>query len=410
MIPDVASVLAFAGKGRDDSALFQIAADAGRSFRVPAADYIVRDVDVGPAGLHMVCDKGARFRVVGRGFARNMRQVPRAAFIAANPTLDGRHWYHPIIIDGGEFEVEAGACAVSDRVPFLVDTAASPSRVILKRNLLLRDVDIFLEDASSVGVGIHGGWGTTIRGGSITAAGIDALGVYIGGSAEDGDPSCHPQEITVDGVTFNSCRPFATARGGCTNAAEGLTVRGGWFNFVRRIELAGINSVKWLGPQLVTDTKSVDIVDCSDVTIAHSYFESNHPPDITTRPGVVNLDNCQDIKFVDNAVNVFGAVARDGILIRANATTTMRGVRVVGNRFQRTPAPVETSAIRFATDGGVGQITDITVRDNPCSGWAVDVNLTDHWTTLAERVQVSNSGLVRGVQRVNAASSSINSI
>lgn len=402
--------------GSDDTANWQAAVDfcgsRGLPIRIKGGAHSITTVNIGRYGCDIRLDPNAVVTVNGDGVQRELLQTPRATFIAANALLDATNYYWTMRVSGGRFICGAGDTAISDRVPFLVNTGASPSQIMLQRNLLVDGVDITLNDATSIGIGIHGGWGPTVRGGSITAAGIDAIAINIGGSSADGDTSCHPQEILVDGVTFNSCRPFASAKGGCTNSAEGLTVRGCWFNFVRLAELTGINSINWLGGnQFVTDTKSLDIVDSSGVTVTDNYFESNHDPDNASKPGIVNFENCQDIKFSLNKVNVLAtstSVARDGILIKANNSTVMRGIDVSHNRFQHATYSVtlETNAIRCATDGGTGQLLDVTLKDNCCNEWHNAINFTDHITTLATGVRVenvTNNGgvkLLKGVARI----------
>lgn len=410
-LSDIPSILDF-GTKLGSTADFQLAVDSNTAFIVPKGIYNLTTVAVGVRGLKMVCHKEAVFNISGNGFYRNLLQTPRATFIAANGLLDATNYYFTMQIEGGTFNVAAGGIAISDRVPFLVDTGASPSQVLLQRSLLVKDATIVLSDATAVGIGIRGGWGAMIRGGSISAAGIDAVAINIGGSSADGDVSCHPQEILIDGVTFNSCRPFASAKNGCTNAAEGLTVRGSWFNFVRLAEINNVNNIRWVGAnQFVTDVKSLDFVDCSDVTISESYFESNHDPANSAKPGIVNLQNCQDIKVLGNSFNVLVtsiATARDGILIKADATTAMRGIFLRDNRFQHAAysAALETNAIRFATAGGSGQLLDVVCRDNICSEWHNAINFTDHITNLATGVEISgitNTGgmnFLKGVARI----------
>jgi hypothetical protein len=410
---DTLSLLDFgaAGAGGDDTAFFQLAVDTHKRIHVPKGNYAITTVTIDRYGCDIVFDKEAVVTVNGDGFKRDLDQTPRATFIAANALLDATNYYYTARYSGGTFICGASDTAISDRVPFLVDTGASPSQILLQRPLVVEGANFVLGSASAIGVGIHGGWGAVVRGNTFTAAGVDAIAINIGASNADGDSSCHPQEILVDGNVFNSCRPFASAAGGCTNAAEGLLVRGNFFNFVRLAELNTINSVRWIGNQLVTDTKSLDLVDCTDVTLADSYFESNHDPDNASKPAIVNLQNCADTKVVNNAFNVLAtavATARDGILIKANSSNAMRGVLVAGNRFQHAAynATLETNAIRFATAGGSGQLLDVTVRDNVCNEWHNAVNFTDHITTLATGVHlenVSNNGgvrFVKGIARV----------
>lgn len=402
--------------GGDDTANWQAAVDfagpRGLPVHIRHGAHAITTVSVGRYGCQLILDQGAIVTVNGNGVRRNLLQTPRATFIAANPLLDATNYYYTMSVTGGTFICGAADTAISDRVPFLGDTVTSPSRILLQRSLFVTDVNIMLTDATSIGIGIHGGWGSTVRGCTITAAGLDAAAIDIGGSSADGDASCHPQEILIDNVEFNSCAPFTTATNGCTNAAEALTVRGCIFNFVRLAALNNINSVRWIGGNLfVTDVKSLDIVDSTDVLISDAYFESNHDPDNSAKPGIVNIQNCPDTKVVNASFNVLAtavATARDGILIKANAANAMRGVLLSNLRFTHAAFNVtlETNAIRFATSGGSGQILDVTVRDIVCNDWHNAINFTDHITNLATGVFIENvanaSGLrfLKGVARI----------
>ena len=255
-----------AGSGGDDTPFFQLLVNTHKSGYVPKGNYNITTVNVDTYGCDLLFDKEAQVTITGNGFQRNLAQTPRATFIATNPLLDATNYYFTSRYTGGTFVVDANATAISDRVPFLVNTGAAPSQILLQRPLVVTDVNIVLNAATSIGVGIYGGWGAQVRGGTIEAAGLDAIAINIGASSADGDVSCHPQEIDIDGVTFNSCRPFASAKNGCTNAAEDLTIRACKFNFVRLAELNNINSIRFVGANLfVTDTKSLDIVDSGDV-------------------------------------------------------------------------------------------------------------------------------------------------
>ena len=409
---DRVSLLDLTGGGADDTARFQAAVDSHKSFFVPQGNYTISTVNVGVYGCDIEFHKEAVINITGNGFQRNLLQTPRATFIAANSLLDATNYYFTSRYTGGTFNVAAGATAIQDRVPFLVNTGASPSQVLLQAPLVVTDANIVLAAASSIGIAIQGGWGATVRGGTIEAAGIDAIAINIGASNASGDNSCHPQEILIDAVTFNSCRPFASATGGCTNSCEGVTIRSCYFNFVRLAEFNSVNGLKWVANNpFVTDVKSLDFVDCADVTLSDCYFESNHDPDNAAKPGIVNAQNVQDFKFLNNSVNVLATAlvtARDGVLIKTNASNGMRGALVKGNRFQHAAFNVtlETNAIRFATAGGTGQIVDATVRDNCCDQWHNAVNFTDHITSLATGVfidNITNNGGVRflkGIARI----------
>jgi hypothetical protein len=404
-----------APSGGDDTANWQAAIDyaapLGLPVRIRGGAHAITTVNIDRYGCDIRLDPNAVVTVNGNGVRRNLLQTPRATFVAANALLDATNYYWTMRVSGGRFICGASDTAISDRLPFLVDTGASPSQIMLQRSLLVEGVDITLNDATAIGIGIHGGWGPTVRGGSITAAGIDAIAINIGASSADGDVSCHPQEILIDNVTFNSCRPFASDRNGCTNSAEGLYVRGCWFNFVRLAEIKSVNSLRWSGNLFVTDTKSLDIVDTVGVTVTNSYFESNHDPDNASKPGIVNFQNTSDLRFSHNELKVLAtavATARDGILIKADSSSVMRGVQVTNNRFQHATynATLETNAIRLATAGGSGQLLDVTIRDNVCDEWHNAVNFTDHITNLATGVvieNITNNGgvkFLKGIARI----------
>lgn len=407
-----------AGQGNDDTVYFQTAVDTHKTLHVPKGNYNITTVDIGVYGCDIRFDKEAVITVTGAGFQRELEQTPRATFIANNSLLDDTNYYYTMRITGGTFLVGANATATSDRVPFLVYTGVAPSPahagIPLQRPIVVRDSHIVLTDSTSIGIGIHGGWGATVE--DCTIDGYDCgTGIDIGGSSADGDISCQPQEVLVYNTHFNSCDPFDSAKGGCTNSCEGLTVTNCYFNFVQLSNLDTINDVRWVNNLLVTHFDSLLLTDCSNTTIADSYFESNSDPTDSNNPGIVNCHNCSDLKVVNNAFLVQAtatATARDGILIKSNSSNAMTGVLVQGNRFLHATynATLETNAIRFATAGGSGQILNIICKDNICDEWHNAVNFTDHITSLATNVDISgitnNNGVtfLKGVARVDTSS------
>jgi hypothetical protein len=407
------SVKQFGAKadGTDDAAYWIAAAATGLTVIVPKGGHKISTVTVGTTGCHFHLNKDAVVTVTAGGIKRSLLQTLRATFIGANPLLDDYNYYWTLKVTGhGTFMVNANATAISDRVPFLVYTGLAPIPaklgITIQRPLYIAgDINIVLTDPTSIGIGVHGGWSTIVR--DVIFTGYNSgTAVDIGGSSADGDTQCHPQEIVLDNVIFNSCKPFNTALNGCTNAAEDLTVKGCKFNFVYGGTLTGINVIRWVGGnQYVCMGDSMIVTDCVDVLFDDYYLESETDPTDPNNPGIVNFHNCPDLKLRNGSVYVLAtaaAVARDGILIKTNAVSAMRGVIVDGLRgiHQARDAALETNLLRFATGGGAGQLLDVTVRDVVASDWHNAVNFTDHITTLATGVYLENIANSNGVKLV----------
>ena len=405
-----------AGQGGDDTAFFQAAIDTHKTVWVPKGNYSISTVNIGVYGCDIRLDKEAVVTVQdsGGGLQRNLPQTPRATFIAGHSLLDATNYYYTFHVEGGSFICGVGSTAISDRVPFLVYTGVPPAPadpgILLQKAMIVERTNITLTDAGSIGIGIYGGWGTSIL--DCTIEGYNAgTGILLGGSSADGDTHCQPQLILVDGCVINSCNPFNSATNGCTNSAEALAIVNTTMSFVQYAYLNNVNSLRWVNNLFVSDNGSLDFVDSGDVTVSLSYFESDHDPTNTAKPGIVNAQNCSNFKFVDSSVFVLAtpvATARDGLLIAANAVNETTGVVVVNNRFQHAPIDpaLETNAVRFVAAAGVGQILNIVCKDNVGDEWHNLINFTDHVASLATRVDIAGStnnngnNYIKGVDRI----------
>jgi hypothetical protein len=324
----------------DDTQRFidAIATSAGGTIHVCAGTYNVGTVPINRFGCDIELDKAATINVSGNGFYRNLPQVTRDTFVAANTPIYGDVYILPLKVRGGTIIVANNATAVYNRVPFMVRTGGAGSSAptnypgIGLTESLSVDSNIHLTGANSIAVGVHGGWGSEILG---TITGRDC-GIAID-IAPDGtySPSSHPQEIKV-GATMYSCAPMRSARGTCTNSAERVIFLPECsMQFVQRTLIQSVNVVNIDSILLVSLLDSFDIIDCGRASVSGSYFQATGNAANAALNGIVNVSNCANFVWsADNKVIANSNVTnRAGVLLKTNASNDTVSTKIKGGEF-----------------------------------------------------------------------------
>lgn len=341
------------GNALIDTAAIQAAVDANRVVVLqPGQLYYVTAVTVPARGMRMIA-YGARVIISGAGFVRDLGQQLRAVWLAlpGNGYLDGGPYcYYTTFISGGEFSVQAGAGFYSDRVPFIAYTGLPPAPpqpgILLQAVFTVRDCMVTLEDATSIGVGVHGGWGATCD--NVTFTGFDVgIAVDIGASAADGDVSCHPQLISLRGCTFNSCHPIRAVKGTCTNSCEALNIIDCKMNFVQSVDIQTCNALCWQSNYFVSNYESIQLVDSGRVMFEGSNYFQVAYPGAGVHTAVIRAQNCAGFSFDGGRFIVNNAAStRNLIEFHTNAVNDYKDISITNLRA--TKSVLGGSAIVFS--------------------------------------------------------------
>jgi hypothetical protein len=302
-------------------------------------------------GCEIVMHQKAYLVVSGFGIQREIQQVTRAAYIAANSTIDGYNYYDTLKVSGGNIILGANANGITDRIPFLQYIGAPPTPSNpnglqpFKTPMLVSNVAFILQQSTSLGIGIHGGWGSIVE--NCTFTGYDCgKAIYINGDGTF-NPSSQPQLITIQDNSFNSCTPIDAVKGTCTNSCEALNILGNKFSFVQAITLNAVNAANIIGNYIIFNEESMRIVDSGGVVLNANYLQVAQQHVSATHECVVSFVNSARATVTDNYTVIDNlANNRSGFGFYTNTSNSYFSIQVSDNTFSK--GLTGGSAVTFA--------------------------------------------------------------
>jgi hypothetical protein len=335
----------------DSTAAFQAAVNMLKTVVVPEGTYNITTVAITMQGCEIVMHQKAYLVVSGFGIQREIQQVTRAAYIAANSTIDGYNYYDTLKVSGGNIILGANANGITDRIPFLQYIGAPPTPSNpnglqpFKTPMLVSNVAFILQQSTSLGIGIHGGWGSIVE--NCTFTGYDCgKAIYINGDGTF-NPSSHPQLITIQDNSFNSCTPIDAVKGTCTNSCEALNILGNKFSFVQAITLNAVNAANIIGNYIIFNEESMRIVDSGGVVLNANYLQVAQQHVSATHECVVSFVNSARATVTDNYTVIDNlANNRSGFGFYTNTSNSYFSIQVSDNTFSK--GLTGGSAVTFA--------------------------------------------------------------
>jgi|688.fasta_scaffold69367_2 hypothetical protein len=335
----------------DSTAAFQAAVNMLKTVVVPEGTYNITTVAITMQGCEIVMHQKAYLVVSGFGIQREIQQVTRAAYIAANSTIDGYNYYDTLKVSGGNIILGANANGITDRIPFLQYIGAPPTPSNpnglqpFKTPMLVSNVAFILQQSTSLGIGIHGGWGSIVE--NCTFTGYDCgKAIYINGDGTF-NPSSQPQLITIQDNSFNSCTPIDAVKGTCTNSCEGLNILGNKFSFVQAITLNAVNAANIIGNYIIFNEESMRIVDSGGVVLNANYLQVAQQHTTATHECVVSFVNSSRATVTDNYTVIDNlANNRSGFGFYTNTSNSYFSIQVSDNTFSK--GLTGGSAVTFA--------------------------------------------------------------
>ena len=335
----------------DSTAAFQAAVNMLKTVVVPEGTYNITTVAITMQGCEIVMHQKAYLVVSGFGIQREIQQVTRAAYIAANSTIDGYNYYDTLKVSGGNIILGANANGITDRIPFLQYIGAPPTPSNpnglqpFKTPMLVSNVAFILQQSTSLGIGIHGGWGSIVE--NCTFTGYDCgKAIYINGDGTF-NPSSHPQLITIQDNSFNSCTPIDAVKGTCTNSCEALNILGNKFSFVQAITLNSVNAANIIGNYIIFNDESMRIVDSGGVILNANYLQAAQQHTTATHECVVSFVNSSRATVTDNYTVIDNlANNRSGFGFYTNTSNSYFSIQVSDNTFSK--GLTGGSAVTFA--------------------------------------------------------------
>jgi hypothetical protein len=335
----------------DSTAAFQAAVNMLKTVVVPEGTYNITTVAITMQGCEIVMHQKAYLVVSGFGIQREIQQVTRAAYIAANSTIDGYNYYDTLKVSGGNIILGANANGITDRIPFLQYIGAPPTPSNpnglqpFKTPMLVSNVAFILQQSTSLGIGIHGGWGSIVE--NCTFTGYDCgKAIYINGDGTF-NPSSHPQLITIQDNSFNSCTPIDAVKGTCTNSCEALNILGNKFSFVQAITLNAVNAANIIGNYIIFNEESMRIVDSGGVVLNANYLQVAQQHTTATHECVVSFVNSSRATVTDNYTVIDNlANNRSGFGFYTNTSNSYFSIQVSDNTFSK--GLTGGSAVTFA--------------------------------------------------------------
>lgn len=324
----------------DSTLAFQNAVDTLKTVQVPEGTYSIGTVSISMQGCEIIMHEKAYLIVSGAGIQRDIQQVTRAAYIAANSTIDGYNYYDTLKVSGGNIILGANAIGVADRIPFLQYIGAPPTPSNpnglqpFKTPMLVSNVAFILQEPTSLGVAIHGGWGSIVE--NCTFTGYDCgKAIYINGDGTF-NPSSHPQLITIQDNSFNSCTPIDAVKGTCTNSCEALNILGNKFSFVQAITLNTVNAANIIGNYIIFNDESMRIVDSGGVILNANYLQVAQQHTSATHECVVSFVNSARAIVTDNYTVIDNlANNRNGFGFYTNNVNDYFSIQVSDNTFSK---------------------------------------------------------------------------
>jgi hypothetical protein len=335
----------------DSTAAFQAAVNMLKTVVVPEGTYNITTVAITMQGCEIVMHQKAYLVVSGFGIQREIQQVTRAAYIAANSTIDGYNYYDTLKVSGGNIILGANANGITDRIPFLQYIGAPPTPSNpnglqpFKTPMLVSNVAFILQQSTSLGIGIHGGWGSIVE--NCTFTGYDCgKAIYINGDGTF-NPSSQPQLITIQDNSFNSCTPIDAVKGTCTNSCEALNILGNKFSFVQAITLNSVNAANIIGNYIIFNDESMRIVDSGGVILNANYLQAAQQHTTATHECVVSFVNSSRATVTDNYTVIDNlANNRSGFGFYTNTSNSYFSIQVSDNTFSK--GLTGGSAVTFA--------------------------------------------------------------
>jgi hypothetical protein len=335
----------------DSTAAFQAAVNMLKTVVVPEGTYNITTVAITMQGCEIVMHQKAYLVVSGFGIQREIQQVTRAAYIAANSTIDGYNYYDTLKVSGGNIILGANANGITDRIPFLQYIGAPPTPSNpnglqpFKTPMLVSNVAFILQQSTSLGIGIHGGWGSIVE--NCTFTGYDCgKAIYINGDGTF-NPSSQPQLITIQDNSFNSCTPIDAVKGTCTNSCEALNILGNKFSFVQAITLNAVNAANIIGNYIIFNEESMRIVDSGGVVLNANYLQVAQQHVSATHECVVSFVNSSRATVTDNYTVIDNlANNRSGFGFYTNTSNSYFSIQVSDNTFSK--GLTGGSAVTFA--------------------------------------------------------------
>jgi hypothetical protein len=335
----------------DSTAAFQAAVNMLKTVVVPEGTYNITTVAITMQGCEIVMHQKAYLVVSGFGIQREIQQVTRAAYIAANSTIDGYNYYDTLKVSGGNIILGANANGITDRIPFLQYIGAPPTPSNpnglqpFKTPMLVSNVAFILQQSTSLGIGIHGGWGSIVE--NCTFTGYDCgKAIYINGDGTF-NPSSQPQLITIQDNSFNSCTPIDAVKGTCTNSCEALNILGNKFSFVQAITLNAVNAANIIGNYIIFNEESMRIVDSGGVVLNANYLQVAQQHTTATHECVVSFVNSSRATVTDNYTVIDNlANNRSGFGFYTNTSNSYFSIQVSDNTFSK--GLTGGSAVTFA--------------------------------------------------------------
>jgi hypothetical protein len=318
--------------------------------------------------------------VSGFGIQREIQQVTRAAYIAANSTIDGYNYYDTLKVSGGNIILGANANGITDRIPFLQYIGAPPTPSNpnglqpFKTPMLVSNVAFILQEPTSLGVAIHGGWGSIVENCTFTGYNCGKA-IYINGDGTF-NPSSQPQLITIQDNSFNSCTPIDAVKGTCTNSCEGLNILGNKFSFVQAITLNAVNAANIIGNYIIFNEESMRIVDSGGVVLNANYLQVAQQHTSATHECVVSFVNSARATVTDNYTVIDNlANNRNGFGFYTNTSNSYFSIQVSDNIFSK--GITGGSAIRFAASTAPFTFENISVSNIIAPYFSYVVNFFD---------------------------------
>lgn len=335
----------------DSTAAFQAAVNTLKTVVVPEGTYNISTINISMQGCEIIMHQKAYLVVSGAGIQRSITQVTRAAYIAANSTIDGYNYYDTVKVSGGNIILGANSIGVSDRIPFLQYIGAPPTPSNpnglqpFKTPMLVSNVAFILQQPTSLGVAIHGGWGSIVE--NCTFTGYDCgKAIYINADGTF-NPSSHPQLVTIQDNSFNSCTPIDAVKGTCTNSCEGLNILGNKFSFVQAITLNAVNASNIIGNYIIFNDESMRIVDSGGVILNANYLQVAQQHVSSTHECVVAFVNSSRATVTDNYIVIDNlANNRNGFGFYTNTSNSYFSIQVSDNTFSK--GLTGGSAVTFA--------------------------------------------------------------
>lgn len=377
----------------DSTAAFQAAVNSLKTIYVPEGTYKIGTVSVSMQGCEIIMHEKAYLIISGSGIQREITQVSRATYLATNSTIDGYNYYDTVKVSGGNIVLGANSIGVADRIPFLQYIGAPPTPANpnglqpFKVPMHVSGVSFILGSATSIGVAIHGGWGTIVENCSFT--GYDCgKGIYINGDGTY-NTSSQPQLITIQNNQFNSCTPIDAVKGSCNNSCEALNILGNKFNFVQAITLNTANAVNIIGNYIIFNQESMRIVDCGAVLLNGNYLQVAQQHVSATHECVVSFVNSARAMVTNNEIVIDNAANnRNGFGFYTNASNNYNNIQVSDNTFAK--ALIGGSAINFSALTAPYTFENINISNIIAPYFSYIVNFFNVVGANAKNISINN--------------------